>query len=161
MIFLSPDMRPAERLAILETSARHAATRDDVRELVRLVRSRLARSTETDTARARRALVAAPPYPGNTPTTPGQWIDENVGATVRDGGDCVDRTHALLALAFAAGLDGEAVWLLEPGELDHVAPRLRSDGLWHWADALARPAMLGKAPQGSAWHTARGPVELV
>lgn len=162
MIYLAPLVTPRERLAILEASARAQSKREDVRELVRALRETLPRATETDTARALLSLVSAPRYQGrpSEDATDGQWLDVNVCATVRDGGDCLDRTHALLALAYAAGLDGFAVWVTEPAPapLDHVAARLRSDGLWHWADAFQRPAVLGVAPRGVAMQSARGPV---
>lgn len=157
MIFLSPRMGPIERLTILEDSARFRSTRLDLRDFVRRVHERLPRHTETDLARALLALVAAAPWIGETETdgSRGQWLDDNVLATIRDGGDCVDRTHALLALAYAGNLDGQAVWVDEKActpsaPLDHVVARLRSDGLWHWADPLARPAVLGTAPQCGA-----------
>jgi len=159
MIYLAPDVEPRARLAIIETSARAASQRDDVRELVRLVRASLPRHTGTDMARALLALVSRPPYQGDPSEEPsdGQWLDENVLATVQSGGDCVDRTHALLALAYAAGLDGFPVWITEPepAMLDHVAPRLLMDGLWLWADPIQQPAVLGMAPRGIAMRTAR------
>jgi hypothetical protein len=161
MLYLAPDVTPRERLTILETSARHAATRDEVRELARTIRARVPRATQVDLARAILATVARPRYQGAPSTDPsiGQWLDTNVPETVAWGGDCLDRTHAVLALAFALGLDGFAVWVTEPDEvpLDHVAARLRIDGLWYWADAIARPAVLGVAPRGVAMQSARGP----
>jgi hypothetical protein len=161
MIYLAPSVGPRERLEILETSARAQSQRDDVREIVRRVRAGFpSPPTQTQLARALLALVSAPVYQGSPSedASDGQWIDENVSATVEGGGDCVDRTHAMLALAYAAGLDGFPVWLTEPepAPLDHVAARLLSDGLWHWADAFQRPAVLGVAPRGVAMRDARG-----
>lgn len=160
VIFLAPQMSPHARLAILEDSARSRATRLELRDFVRRLHQQLPRHTETDLARALLALVAAAPWIGETETdgARGQWLDDNVLAVVREGGDCIDRTHALLALAFAGDLDGQAVWVDEkactPGApLDHVVARLRSDGLWHFADPLARPAVLGSAPQCGALLT--------
>jgi len=160
MLYLAPDVTPKERLEIVEASAHDAATRDEVRELARRIRATTERATQTEIARAILATVARPRYQGAPSTDPsvGQWLDTNVAQTVHDGGDCLDRTHALLALAYASGLDGFAVWITEPEPfpLDHVAARLRADDRWHWADGIARPAVLGVAPRGIAMQTARG-----
>lgn len=156
MLYLQPDTTPTQRLGTLEALAHDAATRADVIELARRIVG--GATTETDKARALLAAVAAPRYIGDTPIEPGQWLDTNVAATVARGGDCLDRTFALLSLAYASGLDAMAVWIADRGgPLDHVVARLRSDGLWHWADPLAVPrAVLGMAPRGGALLTARG-----
>lgn len=157
MILLRPSQGIDERLDAIESSARTLSLRSDVRAIVaRIVGSAPRGGTalrDGYIASALLAAVARAPSRGYTPSMGGQSVNTSVADVIANGGNCVDRTHALLALLYAAGFEARARWIAQPVELvdvDHVAPEVLLGGRWTWADPMQRPAILGNAPQAPA-----------
>lgn len=163
MIHIPASYSPLVRTRLIEANAQRLSLSRDplVQSLVVRVRMRLpVPPTERELAQGLLDLVSAPDWQGDTEldVEKGQWLDTDVAHVIGVGGDCIARTHALLALAYAAGLRGRAEWFFEPGTLDHVAAMLLADGNWWWADPLVPGATLGVAPRGRALPDARGTV---
>lgn len=74
-----------------------------------------------------------------------EWFQSS-DYTARHGGDCKDSTVLLTSLDRLLGLQAEAVWITQTGQMiNHVTGRVWLDGQWYWQDGSIRGAMLGES----------------
>jgi hypothetical protein len=115
--------RPAERVRRLTEGARASAALPSVRQIA----SDLCGGSPSGTdLYLLTSAVQRPRWYGNTESdvSRGQWVDTNVAAIVRGGGDCLARSYALVALLTARGYSARVMWCRvmagEPLGLDHA-----------------------------------------
>lgn len=76
---------------------------------------------------------------------------QSVACTLDNGGDCVELSCAVVALALASGLPAWCVWIPQPqAPQDHVAARIGLGGRVYWAEASILGADLGEDPYRAA-----------
>lgn len=151
VIYLAPSQGPRERLAVILQSAREESRTPLVRTLAHVLVADLGMPTKRQAAQRLLDDVAQPRFPGlpEPDETRGQYVDTDVPFVVAHGGDCIERSHALIALALALGIEAEPVWIREPGVLDHVVATINVNGVWFYADALDPTHVLDVMPSGA------------
>jgi hypothetical protein len=162
VIFLPPEWGPAERLAYLANNAIRWAQDPATRARAAVVRATwsgldLRGAPPITTGLLHEASSSA--YPGDTERDGrrGQWVRDEPLWVLRHGGDCVERSHALVALALAAGLPAAFAWctMRAPAPLDHVVCVIAERGSWWWCDPLVQHAMPRTTPPCTAWQTSQ------
>lgn len=74
-----------------------------------------------------------------------EWF-QSADYTARHGGDCKDSTVLLVSIDRLLGLEAEALWITQTGQMiNHVTGRVKLDGRWFWEDGSIRGAMLGES----------------
>jgi transglutaminase-like putative cysteine protease len=103
---------------------------------------------------------------GYHPDPPGEEWFQPVARTIAQGGDCEDLSTLFVALARAAGLRAQLVWIDQPSHaLNHVSAQVylgdlarrfgATDG-WAWAETSVLGARLGENPYHAAERLGQG-----
>lgn len=92
----------------------------------------------TERARAILEYVAQAPGEGSTDTDSrrSQYVNDDVASILERGGNCIERTFALVAIAYACGIDARALTLSQQGPLDHMVAVVATPAGEFVADAL-------------------------
>jgi hypothetical protein len=130
MIVLYPWMDRGARDRCITSNASVADVPADVAEIFRAIPLEVR-------ARAILEYVShAPEGPTDPDSRQSQWVNDDVASICARGGNCIERTFAIVAFAYACGIDARAFTIAQRGPVDHMVAIVTTPRGEFVADAL-------------------------